>query len=470
MLNKLLGLLFFMMIGIITFSQKSPNVEAWKQKHQLSDKHFSIVVQGIGDEAHVFAHRPEALMTPASTQKIISTALALETFGPDKQFSTEVFINAPIAASRLKGDLIILGNGDMSLGSRYFDADFQAMWLDSLRKKGIKTIEGDIIAASGRFDSDMIPNSWAPEDIGNYYGAGSHGLTLGDNLFELHFMTEGIGSKATLLQVKPKLHGIDLSGEVRVEAIDYDNCYIYGAPYEMQRKMTGSLPPNRSRFVVRASLPNPEYQLVHTFKAYLQANGIQVLGEAKNDLPPKNTDWKLLFEHKGQRLEDILYWTNMKSVNLFAEQFAMHVVEHRFGTFEYDSLAFQLREILGEIGLESEGLQLVDGSGLSRQNLLKASVLNALLQRMHQSPHAEVFIKSLPVAARSGSLASMFVNTAAEGKIRAKSGSFKGVRSYAGYLQNKTGKEHSFAVIVNHPSKSGAEMRRAIEDLLLQFY
>ncbi len=449
------------------------NLEAfnnWKKKYGVRNEAVGVALVDLSSRENVFSFRSESLMTPASTQKLISTYLALESFPSNHRFKTYIYQKASIEDSVLLGDLLILGGGDMSLGSRYFKDDFMSNWTDSLKKRGIKKIDGNIIANRGRFDEQMIPKTWSEDDIGNYYGAGSHGLSYFDNLYELHFKTGSVGSEASLKSIVPTPYEIEFTGKVRVEGINYDNCYIYGGPYENSRKMTGSLPPNRNDFLVKASQANPERQLAFDLMEYFKGHGIEVAEGAKVDtVIGKHASFTLMFEYEGQALSDVVYWTNMKSVNLFAEQLLMHTIEASGTSFSYKNAKRVQSEILRNKAFKTKGLALNDGSGLSRENLLSCDMLCSVLTKAYTQDYFPEYKKSLPLAGKSGSLKSMLLGSEAQGKIWAKSGSFKGVRAYAGYM-TKEKKDLAFAVIMNDNSKSGSQMKKALEELILILY
>ena len=441
----------------------------WKAKHNISDQSIAVSLVDLNAGEEQFAFRANKPMTPASTQKLISTFFALENFPEKKTFNTWVGHDAEIKDSILTGNLLVMGFGDMTLGSRYFDTDFMGDWLEELKKKGIRQIKGAVVCFSAWTLDQIIPSTWSDDDIGNYYGAGSHALTYNDNLFELHFRTGKVGSVAKLKSMRPIPYQIDMTGEVRVDNINYDNCYIYGGPYEMRRKMTGGLPPNRSDFEVKASLPNPELQLAEDLRKYLIANGIQVGGKAGWMKQEKVEKFTMMWIYSGQPLKDVVYWTNKKSVNLFAEQLIMHVCSAKFKDFQYLDLVSRQKQMLTEIGLDSNGIELYDGSGLSRSNKLTANLLTSILRKAKGQKYFETYKASLPQSGRSGSLKSMLIGTDAEGKVFAKSGSFKGVRSYAGYME-LPGRSLAFSMILNDDTKSGSEMRKALEELMLILY
>lgn len=159
---------------------------------------------------------------------------------------------------------------------------------------------------------------------------------------------------------------------------------------------------------------------------------------------------KLLLEHKGKTVGSIAWWTNMKSVNLFAEELLCWVGYGAYGNGSTDSGINKLESYwTGKIPVS--GMFIKDGSGLSRGNAISPRHFCDLLQYMAKnSKHFTAFLGTLPVAGVSGTLSSVCKNQAAEGKIHAKSGTMNRIKSYCGYADTKGGKRLAFAFIANN--------------------
>jgi len=85
----------------------------------------------------------------------------------------------------------------------------------------------------------------------------------------------------------------------------------------------------------------------------------------------------------------------------------------------------------------------------------------------NQSTNYEAFFNSLPIAGKTGTLASVCKDTDAEGKINAKSGSIRHVRAYAGYATSDSGREIAFAMLLNNFDCSSYKARQKLETLML---
>jgi D-alanyl-D-alanine carboxypeptidase/D-alanyl-D-alanine-endopeptidase (penicillin-binding protein 4) len=416
-------------------------------------------------------------ITAASTTKLFSTCSAIEILGSDKKTVTRVYYSGKInEKGELTGDIWIRGGGDVSLGSKYFskeskELDFFSSWADSLKQKGIKKINGSIIADASEFGYQGTPKGWHEGDIGNYYGAFASGINFYDNTIKLIFKTQSVGSKAQLIDIFPNVPGLVLSNSVIASKIGGDDSSISGIAYSLNRKITGKLPANRERFIVKGSMPDPEHLLAHEFIRVLQEKGITITGVAKTtrlnkmSKPSYDTDQKLLFQHESKSIKEIAYWTNVKSVNLFAEGLVNLLGYFSFGDGSTESGLNVVRNYWkGKINCSN--LILNDGSGLSRLNAISAQHFCELLKYMSTSKNYEDFKSTLPVAGKNGTISTLCKGGSGEGRIYAKSGTLNNTKSFAGYIDSKTGKKIAFAIIVNNFNCSSNQITLKMEKIL----
>ena len=87
---------------------------------------------------------------------------------------------------------------------------------------------------------------------------------------------------------------------------------------------------------------------------------------------------------------------------------------------------------------------------------------------MKNSSSYQYFLESLPLAGRTGSLKGMLKGTAAEGRLRAKSGYISGVRAYSGYVERADGQVWAFTMISNNYACSAGQMRRKFSRLMVK--
>ncbi len=419
---------------------------------------------------------PNKAITCASTTKLFSTATAIEVLGKDKRTQTRFYYSGELnSKGELLGDIWIRGGGDVSLGSKYFskeskELEFLNSWADSLQKRGIKKIKGSVIADGSEFGYNGTPNGWHEGDIGNYYGAFAAGLNFYDNTIKMFFKTGSVGSKTQLVDIFPNVPGLSISNSVVSAKVGGDDSSIQGVAYSLNRKITGRLPANRDRFTVKGSMPDPESLLAHEFVRVLKAKGIEVSGGDKafrlSKIQKANYDeLKFLFAQESKTVQEIAYWTNVKSVNLFAEGLLNWLGYNSNGDGSTESGLKVVREYWkGKIN--DAGLVLNDGSGLSRQNAISAQHFCDLLKYMTTSPNYEIFRSTFPLAGKSGTISTLCKGAAGEGRVNAKSGTLKNIKAFSGYVDSKSGKKIAFALIVNNFSCSSNEITSKMEKVL----
>jgi len=417
---------------------------------------------------------------PASTMKLVTSAAALEVLGADYRFKTIIQYDGFIdeATKTLHGNIYIKGGGDPTLGSKYFDntkyGQFLKQWTAEIKKLGIDTIKGAIIADASYYSSDMVPPTWSWEDIGNYFGAGPCGLTIYDNMYTIFFNTSSnVGGKTTITKISPDIPGMTFENEVKAANVSDDNSYIFGEPYTYHRKIKGTLPKGKTDYKVGGSMPDPEYFTAYELHNSLIANGVVISKEPTSIRILKDTTY-LFTERKtitttySPKLSEIIVELNLKSINLFAEHFLVEVSIKKGGGNDVKSATDEMEKFWASKGIDTGGISINDGSGLSYYNYISAKYLVFILQYMKtKSKNFDAFYASLPISGESGTLKSVCKGTPAEGKIHAKSGTIRKVKCYSGYTISASGREIAFACMLNNYNCSSSKAKKKLEDFMV---
>jgi len=420
---------------------------------------FCLVPVG-GEPSEAVGVEADLGMVPASTLKAITTATANEVLGGDFQFETELQHTGSIADDgTLRGALVVRGGGDPTLGASQIVNTF-SRWQAALDKAGIRRVEGAVVGDASIFGTQQVPDSWQWNDFGNYYGAGASGLTFHQNQFFCTFRTARVGGPAALLGTDPRLPGIEFFNEMRVGAAGSgDQGYIYGNPYGKVYALRGSVPAGSGSFTIKGSLPDPAFFCARAFTKHLEQRGVPVsqppttvrlLRKEGKSLGARR---RLLVE-KSEPLGDLLVLTNHKSNNLRAECMHRMIGYRRKGDGSPKAAAQAVKEYWEAEGIDLTGFSMADGCGLSRSNIVTPRQVALILREAAQSEDFETFWASLPTAGRSGTLRSIGRGSAAEGRVRAKSGTLDRIRNYAGYVDTAGGRRYAFALFVNHYSGS----------------
>ena len=453
--------------SILSFASNSLNKNAL----------ISFKVINIDSSTEIASYKSSLAIPSASTTKLFSTATGFEALGPNFTTYTQIYMSGFIDKdSSLNGNIYVRGAGDVSLGSKFFNENgeefnFLLRWSDSLKSKGIKYINGSIICDGSDYGYSGSPKSWGLDDIGNYYGAAAQGINFFDNTIKIYFKSKGVGQKTEVIEIYPKISNLSLKNEVLSANISEDNAYIFGTNYSLNRSAKGSLPINENRFEVKGSMPDPEYQLAEEWVKVLKSKNIIVrdgyLGFRTANLKKINylTETKLLFREKSKTLKEIAYWTNIKSVNLFAEGILNNIGFHLNGGGSTEDGIAALKSFW-ENKINLTNFQLKDGCGLSKENAISADHFCQLLNYMKNSKNFKDFKSTLPIAGVSGTIKNLCKGQAGEGRIFAKSGTISKVKSYAGYVVSKSGKNLAFAITVNNFSGSNSQIMTEIEKVL----
>ena len=452
-------------------------INNFSKKESLINASISFLAIDLESKNTIAEFNAVTSLPSASTVKLFSTATALKILGPNYQPSTKIYIDGEIDTQGvLKGNLWIRGGGDPSLGSRFFnekgkESESIYNWVDSIKNKGILEIEGKVIVDGSDFSYQGVPDGWTWSDMGNYYGAGPSGLVLFDNMLEYHFKTsEAVGEKTTLSSTFPHVEKLEFDNQITSSVKTGDNSYIYGAPYSYSRFGIGSLPVKRNDFIVKGSLPDPEMQMALEMTKALHEKGVAVKNQPssyrviQDSLKNDYTNFKEIINHKGLPINEVIEKTNLKSINLFAEQLLFLISKEEKG-FGSTQSGIEVIEKCWESSIDFSGLNLTDGSGLSRSNAVSASHFCQLLSSIYNSDIFEDFEKSLPVAGCSGTLSNVCKNQLGHGKIKAKSGTLNRVKAYTGYVDSKSGNKIAFALIVNNYNCSSYQLVKYMENL-----
>ena len=475
--------LFIFIFVAYSFAQQNESqlaIEKLSKDSNLTSASISFFAYDLKKEAVVASFDPKRCLVPASTTKLWSTATALEILGSSYVPKTEVYYTGEITKEGvLKGDIIIKGFGDLTLGSQYFRdrenmRDFFKEWMNYFPANNIRFVEGNVIADASALGYFGVPDGWSWSDMGNYYGAFPSGLTIFDNMMELYFQTAAqSGGSTQITSTNPHIEDFKIQNFVTSDNISSDNAYVFAAPYSSSAFVTGTLPLNQSKFVVKAAIQNPELFFAQEFQRQLQAIGVGVSGlitgkklliDTSNDdvLARLSRPKKLLFTHYGDGIIQIINLINQRSINLYAEHL-IHWIALEKSNFGDHKTGMNVLRNYWSTKIDLQSARITDGSGLSRSNSISAYHFVELLKYMQKNTYFE---NSLPISAETGTLKNLCKDQKCSGRIKAKSGSIAGVKAYAGYAYSENGNKIAFAIIINNYQCSSTELTKLLTPVL----
>lgn len=446
----------------------------------MKNASFAFYAEEIKTGKSVASINPNTSLAPASTLKLVATSTSLELLGDKYRFETIVEYDGKIQKNgTLNGNVYIRGGGDPTLGSdrfydTYYTAHFMKKWVDAIKKAGIKKINGAIIGDAQIYSENILPRTRTWEDMANYYGTGACGLTIYDNTYHITFKSKAAGTRTRILKIEPPMPELQFTNYVTADNTSSDNAYIFGAPYSTLRSIYGTIPKYRNEFTIKGALHDPAFIAATDFYDLLTQNNIEV---TEKTTTVRRLKLENNYEFKDRtsidttfspQLKDIVYRTNKVSFNLYPEQLLAHIglVQQTEGSAESGIKA--VKNFWASKGMDTDGLYINDGSGLSRDNSISPKHLVFILSYMKQKGrYFDAFYQSLPIAGTDGTLKYMCRGTVAQNNVRAKSGSINKVRAYSGYVTSKNGKEIAFAMLSNNYNCSSSQMRDRLEKLMI---
>ena len=365
------------------------------------------------DNANIIAeHDADKSLTQASVLKLITTAASIELLGSDHTFSTTLGYSGSIkkGSGTLEGNIIIKGGGDPALGSENFPhhyGDFIEKWAGEIVKLGIKKIRGRVLADDSYFDYQPVPAKWTWEDIGNYWGAGVYGLSVFDNTLEIHFKTGSEGTVPVITDVRPSVTVIKFKNYLRAYG-SKDNGYVFLPPYSNIGWIAGSIPADSADFVLKASIPDPPLAIAQLLEKNLNEKGIKTDLEASTVrmLPELQSDRiKIVSEIISPPLDSVITVLNKESINLYAESLLKELGKKIKGEGSTESGTEVVMKFLDRAGIKTDGMFILDGSGLSVQDAVNSRGIAMLLLYMKRNgKHFLDYYNSLPDAGKEGLL------------------------------------------------------------------
>lgn len=442
----------------------------------LQNASLSFYVYDATNKKEVASHNSDQSLVTASTMKVITTATVLNKLGSYHRFKTNLAYDGYIDTNcTLHGNLYIVGGGDPTLGSKYFnDEDFMIDWVDAIAELGIHHIDGKVVGDASYFSDEYVPSTWGWGDMGNYYGSGVSGLSVFDNTLTFTFEAGANNNDSTKITCyEPYTPDIRIDNRVKAGNTKKDEAYIYGGPYDPYRVIKGRIPKGATDFNVKGAMHDPAYVAAFELETLLWNHGISTSSSASTVRMDRlhgvldTAQRTNFYEHKSPTVSKIVYWTNLISNNLYAEHLLKHIGVSKYHDGSVFSSTAAVSNYWTKQGLDMTGFTMNDGSGLSRANAVSAKHLVQILTEMKSSKYYDSFYSSLPNCGKTGTLKSYGKGTKIYNNLRAKSGTMTRVKSFTGYVKSASGKDLVFAIIVNNYNCTTYEIGKKLEKLMI---
>lgn len=475
-MHRYLKLIFLCLFASLFFQLKAQNaVKSFAENPDLKGALLSVAIADITTGEILESQNIDQRLCPASVWKLFTTSAAIKILGSDFRFHTVIAYQGNLKNGVLDGNIFIIGGGDPSLGSRFFDQSFESLlseWVKNIKDAGIDSIHGKIIANAVHFSGDGIPRTRIWEDMANYYGAAVSGLNINDNTYSVDFeVPADVDQKARILKVTPEVPGLQITSEVLSSKILSDQAFIFGSPFDNERVVRGTLPAGNGHFEIKGSLPNPPLFAAWHLEKSLENSGVGVSDGIAVELSTlhERATLKVIATHESPPLSELVEHTNIHSDNLFAETF-LYQIGAKNGDPSLQGGLDALNEFYKPI-CSSYPFYAYDGSGLSRFTAVSARQVVQLLAYDSQDDILQKnLLEKLPMAGVQGSMRWFGNRSNLQGNLRGKSGSMEKVKAYAGVITALSGRQFAFAVLINNFDGSPNHIKDLIEKMLLEAY
>lgn len=424
---------------------------------------WGVMVVSLSRGDTLFANNAGSALQPASTMKLLTGALALETFGPAHRFATEVLRAGAVRDGVLHGDLVIRGAGDPAFGARFVRGGPNAP-LDLLAAQvagaGIRHVTGSVIGDATAFEAQLVPDGWKDTYLHLAYAAPVSALSVNENLAWIT-IAPGAPSGPAQVTFEPATTGVPLENTVRTVAGTGTSVSVVrrrDGGFHVRGTIGARAQPRRVQMVI----PEPAPYAAGAMREALVRAGIRVDGAAA--VGPTPTGAVTVGTLPSPTLDRLVGVMQRESVNHYAELLFRNAARGRDGRQEGSARAGDaaLRELFTErIGVGAHELVAADGSGLSRLDRVTPRALTRLLGYAHEATWSDVFHATLPVAGESELLRNRMRHTAAHGNLHAKTGTTDEVIALAGYTTAENGEILAFTFIYNGTDRWNA--RAAID-------
>jgi D-alanyl-D-alanine carboxypeptidase/D-alanyl-D-alanine-endopeptidase (penicillin-binding protein 4) len=380
------------------------------QQQGLSEDQVGMIIEdGTG---RVFTLNETKKLKPASTMKILTAGASLEILGPNYRFDTQILSNAPVQNHALKGSLYLKANGDPS-----FKSNDLYLFLADLQKKGIKSIQGNIVIDDSKYSDihTMSMRSWtqAPNP-GNY---------------------------PLFINVDPPA-----------------NLAPYTKSWLRAKQRLRRLLDLNDDYVIYQNMVEPDLWTGLDFRQLLKKARISVTGKVIRGRVP---DDARVIGSVTTPLTKVIHDMLKSSNNYYADMMIRNLAAESGERPANVKAGMQfLYAFLDEAGVSRDDYSLNSGAGFTHRSYITAGALCAVLNYLRSQPEiSPIFFESLPVAGTDGTLKYRMRKTEAQGKIHAKTGYLgraisryrlrEGVVALAGFATPTEGKTFTFVFLYN---------------------
>ena len=450
--------------GRICEGELAGAIEEIRRNHGPGSR-WGLLVQSLEGDRTLYSREAQQYFLPASNVKLLTTAAALTHLGPDYRVRTSVY--------RTETGLQIVGRGDPSLTREHLETLAQQVAAAGL------THVGELWLDASYFPGEAINPRWQWQDVQAGYGAPANSAIIDRNEIPFTLHPQEIGEPLRVEWEREEDGSPGrwwLDNRSRTVAAEESEWLRLGRGFgDPIITIEGELAAGSEPAAVSVAQVYPNEAFVEQFRRQLQAQGLPV-GSRRITEVPQLVKGGEIAAVDSPSLGSLVERTNRVSDNLYAEVLlrwlgvtaSSELLAEEESSGRSPSAADRglqmVSRVLAQLGVDEELFEVNDGSGLSRVNWVSPQALVQTLQGMARSPHGSLYRESLPVAGESGTLRHRLGDSPVA--IQAKTGTIAGVSALSGYLEHREYGTLTFAIMVNQSTRSAAEQRGAIDDIV----
>jgi D-alanyl-D-alanine carboxypeptidase/D-alanyl-D-alanine-endopeptidase (penicillin-binding protein 4) len=489
-------------IAPATLAELQSRIAEIVRQPALEPGFFAVKIVSLDSGQVVFEQSANKFVRPASNMKLYTVATAFDRLTPDFHFITSVYTQEKVDDGRIKGDLIIYGRGDPSIAARFNNGDyFKGIndLADRIVAAGVKRIKGDLVGDESYFNGAPLGSGWEWEDLTWSYGAPVSALSINDNAIDLNVKPgDRVGAPVTLTTGPPSSSFLTITNRATTSERGSSSALrIYRGLGANTLELSGTLPLGDAGWIGGVAVPDPALAFVSMLRDALTKRGVRIEGRVRtvtdrsgNSVWPRNPrgfangstaqlpieiaslqspPFKEIAAHtlkpsQNQYTELILRTLGRNPRVLDAAGNTQPLAGDAQGATDDEEAGLRMvRDFLRQAGIGENDVELNDGSGLSRNDLISANTTVQLLTFMSKHKYFAQFRDALPIAGVDGTLRTRMRGTPAEGNLRAKTGSLSSVASLSGYVTTAGGEHLVFSMILNNYPDAAAVRRDSID-------
>lgn len=438
-------------------------IDAYITQPQFARADWGIAVRSLDTGKVLYTHNADRLFVPASNAKLFTAALVLDTLGSNTRIATTLYATSlrVDAKGNLRGDLILYGRGDPSLGLDDASPDWADRFATALAQRGIKRVHGDLIADATYFSGTLIGAGWEANDLQTWFGAEPSALDVQGNLIRVGVAREG--RRCCTLSVTPDAAGVRVVNQTADSPGDPFG--LYRPPGSSTLYAIGQLPTRTRKHTYVLSMPDPARTAGSLLREAMARQGIILSGAVKVVRWPRSNPaltqpgTQAIAQIESPPIAQLVDHMLKNSDNLYAQSLLLQAgvvaaqrnacnVSQRPDTSVAWGLC-ALRGLLSKAGIPPSAVLLTEGSGLARRDLVTPNAFVQWLTWAMTQPWAPDLRYALPVAGIDGTLAHRLRDGAAKGNLTAKTGTLSHAYTLTGFVTDAAGDHLVFSLMLN---------------------